>query len=190
MKRLKELRKAKGMTQKELSAQLNVVHTTLSTWEQGKFRPNQRYLAMLSEIFDVNIDYLIGPSDNPQRKRPNNPSHERAAYALLLEDHPEISRDSEVGEIVYKSNFQMLMLTLLTYMQKNKNIKDDWIYALNHFFGEMENAELTREQVRDLLEVLKYTASAQVHGTPEWRKMAEYVFENAISKPRNANEEK
>jgi len=70
--RLKELRESKGMTQKELADLLNDLITnsssskiytqTVSYWENGR-EPSYEILIILSNIFDVSLDYLLGKSD-------------------------------------------------------------------------------------------------------------------------------
>lgn len=62
--KLKELRKEKGLTQKQLAALLNKSETGLASWEQGLSEPNINDLRTLCKIFEVSADYLLGLSDN------------------------------------------------------------------------------------------------------------------------------
>lgn len=68
--RIKELRKKNKLTLKELSEKLKDYGLTfsdsqLSQYEQGKRSPrNDKLWEVLSEIFDVNISYLLGVSDS------------------------------------------------------------------------------------------------------------------------------
>ena len=64
MNRIKELRKAKGMLQKELADELQVAQNTLSYWEQGKFQPDNAMLEKIADFFGVSVDYLLGRDDN------------------------------------------------------------------------------------------------------------------------------
>lgn len=64
MNRIKELRKANNMTQSELAKKLKVAQNTLSTWENGKYEPDNNALGMLSEFFGVTTDYLLGLTNN------------------------------------------------------------------------------------------------------------------------------
>ena len=61
--RLKELRNAKGITQKELAELLNVSGNTVHSWEKDKQEPSMSSLLFLSEYFEVSLDYLFGKSD-------------------------------------------------------------------------------------------------------------------------------
>lgn len=58
--RLKELRTARGMTQKQLAAVLNVSGNTVHSWEHDKQEPSMAMLLTISDLFDVPLDYLFG----------------------------------------------------------------------------------------------------------------------------------
>lgn len=62
--RIKELRKEKGLTQKQLAVLLNKSETGLASWEQGLSEPNVNDLRLLCEIFECSADYLLGLSDD------------------------------------------------------------------------------------------------------------------------------
>ena len=62
-KRLRQLRLEHHMTQADLSELLNRKSSAISKYECGLGQPNLEQLAMLAEIFDVSIDYLIGVSE-------------------------------------------------------------------------------------------------------------------------------
>ena len=56
---LKDARKINNLTQKEVSAKLNVVESCYANWEQGRTEPNIAMLRKLAIIFNVSIDELI-----------------------------------------------------------------------------------------------------------------------------------
>jgi len=62
--RLKQLRKAKGLTQVTLAETLGVSKGTVAMWETGKRMPGFDMLARLSELFDKRVDYIIGTSED------------------------------------------------------------------------------------------------------------------------------
>ena len=66
MIRIRQLRKEKGITQKELADILKVSDSALSFWEQGKYEPDNKSLATLASYFGVTIDYLLGRTHNPK----------------------------------------------------------------------------------------------------------------------------
>ena len=58
--RLKELRKEFGMTQAELAARLNVTKSVVSYYELQERNPSPDVLILLSDIFHVTTDFLLG----------------------------------------------------------------------------------------------------------------------------------
>ena len=63
MLRLKELRIEKRLSQQELGKLLNMSKMAISHWEKGHSEPSISQLIILSNIFDVTIDYLVGNTD-------------------------------------------------------------------------------------------------------------------------------
>lgn len=55
-----ELRLKKGMSQDELAEKVFVTRQAVSRWETGETTPNTETLKLLSELFDVSIDTLLG----------------------------------------------------------------------------------------------------------------------------------
>lgn len=62
-KRLKECRKEKGLTQKELAALLEISSTCYAGYEQGYREPDLKTLKKISLYFEVPTDYLLGLED-------------------------------------------------------------------------------------------------------------------------------
>ncbi len=60
--RLKELRKDRGLTQKDLGNILGVGKTTISMYENGNSTPNDEIKLKICDYFNVSLDYLIGKS--------------------------------------------------------------------------------------------------------------------------------
>lgn len=58
--RLKEARKAAGLTQTEIAKMLGVAQNTYSYWENGKSKIDSQSLSRLSNILNVSVDYLLG----------------------------------------------------------------------------------------------------------------------------------
>lgn len=59
-KRLKEIRKIRGMTQKELSEVVGVSVSTVKKWEQDQVDPNTAALISIAVALNVSTDYLFG----------------------------------------------------------------------------------------------------------------------------------
>lgn len=61
--KIKELRKVKGLKQKDLAELLNKSPTAVASWEQGLSEPNVNDIRTLCKIFNVSADYLLGLED-------------------------------------------------------------------------------------------------------------------------------
>ena len=55
-----ELRTQKGMSQDELAEKVFVSRQAVSRWENGETVPNTETLKLLSKVFDVSINTLLG----------------------------------------------------------------------------------------------------------------------------------
>jgi len=62
--RLKRSREYAGITQKEAAHTLKIAQNTYSCYETGKTEPNLEMLALLSKLFDVSVEWLIGLSSD------------------------------------------------------------------------------------------------------------------------------
>ncbi len=61
--RIKESRKDKGMTQKEVAALLRMTQQQYSRFENGVFELDYENLVKVSKLFEVSLDYLFGLSE-------------------------------------------------------------------------------------------------------------------------------
>lgn len=59
---IKNLRKAKGLSQEELAIRLNVVRQTVSKWERGLSVPDSGMLISLADELDTSVSVLLGES--------------------------------------------------------------------------------------------------------------------------------
>lgn len=62
--RIRILREREGISQKALSQKLNIPLSTYNTWERGMSTPKPEKILELVEIFNTNLDYLYGRSDD------------------------------------------------------------------------------------------------------------------------------
>ncbi len=63
MKRLKELREEKSITQVRLGIELGVSQETISGYEINKAVPPADMLIKLADYLDTSVDYLLGRTD-------------------------------------------------------------------------------------------------------------------------------
>lgn len=66
MVRLKELRKEKGLSQKELADIFSVSQGTIANWENGRRIMDIETAKSISDFFGVTIDYLLGKEKQPE----------------------------------------------------------------------------------------------------------------------------
>ena len=57
---LKQLRNENGMTQEQLGEKLGVSNKTISRWETGNYMPPIDCLNMLSDIYNISINEILG----------------------------------------------------------------------------------------------------------------------------------
>lgn len=61
--RIRELRKSKGITMKQLGQVVDLAESTISQYETGKREPDNETLLRISEYFGVTVGYLIGAEE-------------------------------------------------------------------------------------------------------------------------------
>lgn len=63
--KIRELRKKKGLTQKELAEKVNVSAQVVSNWERKYTHPDHEDVLRLAKALDCSSDYLLGRTDDP-----------------------------------------------------------------------------------------------------------------------------
>lgn len=74
--KLISMRKAEGLSQEELGAELGVSRQTVSKWESGQSYPDFQRLVLLSDYFGLTLDELVRDID-VQEVREKNKSEEK-----------------------------------------------------------------------------------------------------------------
>ena len=91
MNRLKELRKEKKLTQKELAEETDIPYRTLQRWENGESQIKPEKAEKLANFFGVSIAHLLGYEDNDFEKANQNRLKElRKEKALTQADLAEL----------------------------------------------------------------------------------------------------
>ena len=107
MNRLKELRKEKKLTQKELAEETDIPYRTLQRWENGETDIKSEKAEKLADYFGVSVGYLLGYDDNYFKKqiKDDNDFEKQikidtlnnflykihAAYVSLLEENGDVT---------------------------------------------------------------------------------------------------
>lgn len=66
---IKELRKLKRMTQKDLAEAMKVSQQTIGAWETERAVPGADTLNELADYFNVTTDYLLGRPEKKKEKQ-------------------------------------------------------------------------------------------------------------------------
>lgn len=66
--RLKQLRLAQKVMSKQVAELLNITPRNYQRYETGEVDPPTSKTIILADYFGVSLDYLVGRSDNPERK--------------------------------------------------------------------------------------------------------------------------
>ncbi len=66
--RLKQLRLSRNLTQKQVYEAIGMSAIGYQRYEYGEREPAYQKLIALADYFDVSLDYLVGRSDDPQRR--------------------------------------------------------------------------------------------------------------------------
>lgn len=66
--RLIFLRKSRNLTQKQVYDAVGMSAIGYQRYEYGDREPAYQNLIALADFFDVSLDYLVGRSDDPQRR--------------------------------------------------------------------------------------------------------------------------
>ena len=62
---LKQIRKSKGITQKQLGLDIGASERGIQNYELGERLPNFETIIALCQYFQISSDYLLGLSDDP-----------------------------------------------------------------------------------------------------------------------------
>lgn len=118
--RLRKLREEKKISQLELAKFLNISQQALSKWEQNISQPDNNVLIILSNYFDVSVDYLLGKSDN------KNPSNGLYTKTITDEDGYSIEIKTEVpfNELSKEKQQDMIDVAMEKLIEVKKEIKE------------------------------------------------------------------
>ena len=119
---ISDLRKEKGLTQRELADKIGVTDRAISKWENGRGMPDISLLRKLSEVLDISINELLSAQklddDNKESKTEEN-------YFDAVNKKNKLQSDV-VGYIIYKILGLILFITGIAFF----GIEGIWINLL------------------------------------------------------------
>lgn len=78
--RFRDLRKEKGLSQRELAAVLHMSNSAVAMYETGKRQPDLEALEKIADFFNVDMDYLLGRKDTTMRYVEVHPDGQQLEY--------------------------------------------------------------------------------------------------------------
>lgn len=108
--RLTELRKSRGISQKELANYIEVSPSLVGMYEQGRRKPSFEILEAIADYFNVNIDTLYGKDefDFPYYEDPDV-----SEYAQAIKDNPNLRILFDASKDMSKADIDFVINTLL-----------------------------------------------------------------------------
>lgn len=91
--RLSEVRKDRGLTQKQLADLFAVSVHTISSYERGLTTPDDELKIRLAAFFNVSVDYLMGLDTHPEPRQPFS--------VVFLDDFPPAAKQETQHFIRY-----------------------------------------------------------------------------------------
>ena len=135
-----ELRTKRGFSQDELAEKLFVTRQAVSRWENGETTPNTETLKLLSKLFDVSINTLLGA---PRQLICQ-------CCGMPLED----SNISKETDGFFNEDYCKWCYADGEYMYHDM---DDLIeVCVNHMASDTNSAEQARAYMKDLLPIIKF----------------------------------
>ena len=103
---IKTLRKAKGLSQKELAIKLNVVRQTISKWEKGLSVPDAGMVIQIAEVLETPVNVLLG-EEIPAQEEQNLTKTLAAKLEVLNEQY---SKQNEKRRKMWRIIFAVILI--------------------------------------------------------------------------------
>ncbi len=162
---LRRLRHGQSLTQEQLAEKLGVSFQTVSRWETGAVYPDIELLPMLSELFDVTVDELIG-CDSARREERLNAAWDKyntiadpeEAYQHLKRMRSEFKGEWEIAvtmlQIIRNDQIHLDEMREIALDILNKSTSHSCRSIALSFYVEMEEEKYITDEFLD-----KYTSS-------------------------------
>lgn len=135
--RLENLRDERNLLKKEMAKDIGVVESVYSEWENGKLSIPTRRIYELSNYFEVNIDYMLGISDNRIHLKINKGinidlvstrlKEIRKSLKFTMRDLADKFNTSSSAISNYENSKYLILSTFLIELCKYSNYSIDWV---------------------------------------------------------------
>ena len=92
---MSQLRRARGMSQREVAAGLGVSQALLSHYENGAREPTLDFVARICDYYGVSADYMLGRTGDPGGATNGGELRELAQQLRALADKAELLAEGE-----------------------------------------------------------------------------------------------
>ena len=96
MLRLKELRKARNETQADIAEVIGITRAAYANIENGRREPDFETLILLSDHFEVSVDYILGREN------------EKVEIDYLEKKNVKKPNGSKPGFVIYYTNYSLV----------------------------------------------------------------------------------
>ena len=184
--KIKELRRSKGMSQKDIADKLGVTSQAVSKWENGKNLPDMMMLSSIADILQVSCDELHNPEktleklDNPefQKRNVEEGDKENTDNTGENEESEPEPQKKNYGRIV-RMSFLIGILAIvagmfLIYMaghrkpafqQIGTRYIDDPLWGRVYEVAYVVNGEMTNDSINVHLDEVRNTLNQEAIGT-------------------------
>ena len=166
MNRLKELRRQKKQTQKELGLELEIPLRTLQSWENGESQIKPEKAQQLADYFGVSVGYLLGYNDNLDMALKGRGTDMADLPSVLVATRIDFLNDKKEIEKLKRETLasiqfiESIVSTLARYEMAN-----EWTYSLKleqitnvllDFYNTLERQEKNMGKDPKNLDILVY----------------------------------
>ncbi|MCH5213313.1 MAG: helix-turn-helix domain-containing protein [Oscillospiraceae bacterium] len=103
--RLRELREAEKLSQQKFADRIGITKSSINMYERGEREPGLETIELIADFFEVDLDYLLGKSDIPNknlRSLPENIYDIPGIFPITTQRIPFLG-DIACGEPIYAS---------------------------------------------------------------------------------------
>ena len=135
--RLENLRDERDLLKKEVAKNIGVVESVYSEWENGKLSIPTKRIYELSNYFEVNIDYMLGISDNRVHLKTNSEinidlvstrlKEIRKSLKLTMRDLANKFNTSSSAISNYENSKYLILSPFLIELCKYSDYSIDWV---------------------------------------------------------------
>ena len=134
--RLKEVRTYHDYKQVEIAKKLGIINTMYCDWELNRRLITLKYLNQLSNFYNINIDYLLGLTNEIKRINHNNIDKDiiakrlkeiRKDYNLTVSEFAKSLNSCKTTFTNYENKIRLIQTSFCYDIARTYNISVDWL---------------------------------------------------------------